>query len=235
MTTEMTTMTERPAVDAGPTAYRITATQLNPHDGPYLLLECPYGDHAVMPGPCVSNLLSRRSRHNVNLGALARIAINHDARHTVQSRASAARLRAQIAALGDYVVVADDDVHPFMILNCPYLAADAATCPDTIEGQCVANLLRADQAAGTVTLGTILRLAAEHEAARRPTRPEELTAVRAELADRLAELRRTWVNRRQEALCIRETAGGRDAGIASLRADLIGQLLAELDLAVNGA
>ncbi|NJP93936.1 hypothetical protein HCN51_31630 [Nonomuraea sp. FMUSA5-5] len=233
----MTTSTiEQPVVDAGPAAYRVTATQHNAHDGPYLLLECPFGDNLVMPGPCVGNLLGRRIRQSTFLGTLARTAITHDARHTIQTRTNAARLRQQIAELGDYYIGADHDQRPSLIFNCPYLATGhASACPDTTDGQCVTNLLTPAQAAGTVTIGTLLRLAAAHQAARQPATPQEpSSADYAALTGRLAALQQVWTGRQREAVYTRETADGPSAGIAGARADLIGQMLSDLSRAVNG-
>lgn len=56
----------------------------------------------------------------------------------------------------------------------------------------------------------------------------------AELVGRLAGLRQIWAGRQQEAVYTRESSDGPSAGIASARADLIGQLLADLDRVVNG-
>ncbi|MFF0867650.1 hypothetical protein ACFYUV_38215 [Nonomuraea sp. NPDC003560] len=226
------TLIERPALYAGPAAYRLTATQLNEHDGPYMTLSCPRGS-------CESNLLAGTRHHTTSteLDTLIAAAIHHDVRHTGAETSEASKqLREQVAALGEYRLYPDVDEQPVLILNCPYLARTSAQhCPDTAAGQCLANLLTVDQAIVGVQLGTLLRLAAEHEAARARALAELLGADQhAELVDRLAQFRHAWINRQQEAICIRETADGASAGIASARADLIGQLIAHFDKAVAG-
>ncbi|MGP3917651.1 hypothetical protein [Nonomuraea sp. 10N515B] len=185
------TTTERAALTAGPAAYRVAATQLNADDGPYLVLECTHEhDHdACTPGRCISNLLhGTRYRTGVDLGTLLQAAINHYHCHTGTMPCELAeQLREQIAELGAYRLCPDMDVHPFLVLNCPYLERETARlCPDTVDGECLANLLPEDQNTGSVELGTLLRLAAEHELARARALAERLGAE--SLEARAAEL-----------------------------------------------
>ncbi|WP_327587065.1 hypothetical protein OHA25_08640 [Nonomuraea sp. NBC_00507] len=227
------TTTERRAGALGPAAYRVTATRVYGGEDPYLVLECPH--------ECVSKLLHGRYRASADLGTLVMAAINHDRRHTVTEPDQVPELlREQIAELGDYRLYPDLDTRPFLLLNCPYLKSpdktmDARRCPDTVDGQCVANLLPEQASLAGVELGELLRLAAEHEAARARALAEQLGAgARAKLVGHLAALRQIWAGRQQEALYTRDTADSPSAGIAGARADLIGQLLADLDKAVAG-
>jgi hypothetical protein len=219
------TITAAAGPAAGPAAYRVTATRLHADQDPYLALECP--------GECVDNLLhGTRYRTDADLGTLVMSAVHHERRHAgAQPPEVAKRLREQVDELGEYRVHTDMDVHPFLILDCPYLESAAARrCPDTVDGECLTNLLAKDDGIQGVTLGMLLRLAAEHEAARARALAAELgSRDHAELLGCLAAIRAEWDGRRKEAIRVRETADGRTAGAASVRADLIARVLADLD------
>lgn len=236
------TCTSEQHASLSPAAYRVTASQIAAADGPYLVLECPYEhDHAECgTGRCVSNLLTRALSHGcVRLADLVKATIHHDLCHGAPGP-DHHRLRELIYyGLGEYRLHAAADEHPFMVLNCPNLdPATANRCPSTVDGRCVANLLPSqDEQLKTVSvdLGTLVRLAAEHEVARAQTLAAELGADNpAQLRSRLADLRDSWTTRRLAAAYVRESADGATAHIASVRTDLYARLISELDEAVNG-
>lgn len=235
------TITDRPA-GALPAGYRVTATRVHAGQDAYLALECPYESSKAVTAlrGCDANLLAglRRPLADLELGTLVMAALVHDERHTGTPPDQAGeQLREHLDALGEYRLYPDMDVHPFMILNCPYLKrTEARRCPDTVDGECVANLLPEKKSLHGVELAELLRLAAEHEDARTRWLAEAFgTGAYAQLVGRINALRLDLVKRQQTELYIRETADGPSAGIASARADLIGQLLADLDKAVTGA
>lgn len=144
-----------------------------------------------------------------------------------------------------YVTAAEPSGYgtPYVTLHCP-------NEPKRDDDPCLLNLLPADERRKSVALSRLWELTIEHDLDRHTIDGRSLAAVavdaydqvteemkaagRAELVERLTALRHSWANRQQEAICIRETADGASAFIASARADLIGQLLVELDQVVNG-
>ncbi|WP_214327868.1 hypothetical protein [Nonomuraea sediminis] len=83
---------------------------------------------------------------------------------------------------------------------------------------------------GNLTTETDRHYFAELVQAAQRRMTEDLKAEgRAELLDRLTALRQTWADRQRAEIYTRETADGPSAGLASARADLYGQLIADLD------
>lgn len=217
------TTTERAAAYQSLADYRLIPGYRLVDQRPYLELNCPHGlDHIARYGRvCVGNLLVARQHRlaPVELVDLMKVALLHDDAEPSPERTHRySQLDRYLGDMGAYTLYADIDEHPFLIMSCPYRGG---RCPGSQEGECAANLIPAGQTA--VDLGTALQLATAHEEARYGVP-----------AERLAVFRRGLVNRKQEAICTRETADGASADIASVRADLISQLLAELDQAVHG-
>lgn len=219
----MTTTTEPAAPYQDLVAYRLIPGERLVDQSPFLVLNCPHGlDHVVHNGPaCLTNLFDRQQRTGpVELVALMTAALFHDdPGPSLERTRRYGQLRRYLGELGAYTLSVDIDDHPFLVLNCPYRGG---RCPGSEDGECTANLIPADQA--PVDLGTVLQLATAHEQARYGVPVE-----------RLAALRHWWAERRKAEVYVRETGDGPSAFGASVRADLYGRLLAELDRAVNGA
>jgi hypothetical protein len=216
MTTD--TKTERPELAPALAAYRLHATVLHPGDSPFLELECPEHDQdGRNTDACDTNLLTAEHRSWVELGDLVRHVARHDdPEPTIERERRINDLLKNMGQLSCYNLAADDDEHPFLTMNCPYMGG---RCPGSEDGECSVNLIPEVQ--GHVDLGTLLLLAAAHEEARFGVPVE-----------RIIELRQALIQRRQSELYTRETADGPAAGLASSRADLYGQLIAELDRAM---
>lgn len=218
-----TTITEQPEIGAALSAYRLYATRLHADEAEVLTLECPHEhDHNQCPaGGCVANLLNDQERHrlSIRLGDLVRLAAMHDdPEPSIERTRRLGDLDRQLGELASYRVSAEDDEEPFLALNCPYRGG---RCPGSEEGECRANLIPDGQA--HIDLGDALQLAAAHEQARYGVP-----------VARLAVLRRGWEIRQRAESYTRETADGPTANIASVRADLINRMIADLDRAVNG-
>jgi hypothetical protein len=210
--TDTDTMTERPELGPDLSAYRLWAARPDPAASPILVLECP--DARDEDGCSSINLLDVPQIWHVELGDLVRLAVMHDdPEPSIERTSRISDLQRQMGQLNCYPLAADDDEHPFLIMLCPY---EGGRCPGSEDGECSVNLIPEVQ--GHVDLGVLLVLAAAHEDARFGVPVE-----------RLIELRQGWITRQRAEIYTRETADGPSAGLASSRADLYGQLIAELD------
>lgn len=223
------TTTAQHLLDGPLSAYRLRAVQ-HADEGVRLALECPHERERNASGTtCDTNLLDnladlldlRERLGTIPLDSLVRLAIVHETKPALERAELVSTAHRRMGELVNYELIADVDVHPFLILECPYVGS---RCPGAVEGECMTNLIPTDQRFGSIELGTVLQLAAGHEEARYGVP-----------AARLAELRRRWINRQQTEICTRETADGPSTHIASVRADLYAAVIAELDLAVKGA
>ncbi len=213
---------------AGLAAYRLTAGLRLADERPYMELRCPHTVGQVGrradAHKCVTNLLNDKARvRSVPLLDLLSTAVMHDdPTPSLERTARLGALSRELGDLGSYiinaeVVYAGED--PFLCMNCPYTGG---RCPGSKAGECVANIIPTDRLT-SIDLGPLLQLAAAHEQARYGVPHVRLTA-----------LRDAWAARLRTEVEIRETADGPSAGLASTRADLLSQILAEFDRAVNG-
>ncbi|MFB4273056.1 hypothetical protein [Nonomuraea sp. GTA35] len=203
-------------------AYRLTPGERLVNETPFLALACPHGISTghITRAACVTNLIDRTQRTaTIELADLVRIAQFHDEPEpSIERTRHWSELYRQLGDVGAYTLHADLDEHSFLVMSCPYRGG---RCPGSQDGECVANLI--PEGLAVADLGTVVQLAIEHDNARYGVP-----------ASRLAALRETWAARKEEASCIRKIADGWSADRAGERADLVGRMLAELDLAVNG-
>jgi hypothetical protein len=203
-------------------AYRLTAELQLVDDSPLvaLKLKCPHeiGDARWDARVCVTNLLDLSMiTGSADLGLVAQAALMHDdAEPTIERARRIGDLHRRLGDIAAYTLSAEMDEYPFLAMNCPYAGG---RCPGSVDGECCVNLIPEVQR--RIDLGTLLLLASSHEDARYGVPIE-----------RLIGLRQALVRRRQRELYIRETADGAAADLASSRADLYAELIAELDKAM---
>ncbi|GAA4933908.1 hypothetical protein HD597_010060 [Nonomuraea thailandensis] len=219
------TMTEQPLLNASLSAYRLAPGLRLSDESTFLELRCPHtitqiGRRRTDPRRCVTNLLAEQARTRaIELGTLVTVAMFHDdPEPSLERTTRVGVLHRELGELVGYTLHHDLDEHPFLVMNCPYRGG---RCPGSENGECATNLI--PQGSGPVDLGTLLQLATAHENARYGVP-----------AERLAALRKDLVRRQQDEIYTRETADGESAGIASTRADIYRQVIAQLDQVVQG-
>lgn len=200
-------------------AYTVVPAERLTTRTPYIKIRCSHtGDQ--LTAACYDDLLpADQASRPLELSELVRAGVFHD--DPVPSLDRTHRwndLDLQLGDIGAYTLHVDVDEHLFLTMSCPYRGG---RCPGSVAGECVTNVIPQDLA--EVTLGALVGLAAAHDAARYGV---PLT--------RIADLRRAWADRQRAEIAIRETADGPSAGLASARADLIGQMLADIDKVMTG-
>jgi hypothetical protein len=211
-------------IPAALSAYRLTAELQLVDDTPLvaLQLKCPHkiGDSRWDARVCVPNLLKQSVIMGTDVGDLVQTALMHDdAEPTIERARRIGDLHRRLGDIASYTLSAEMDEYPFLAMNCPYAGG---RCPGSVDSECCVNLIPEVQRG--IDLGTLLLLAAAHEDARYGVPIE-----------RLIELRQRWITRQRTEIYTRETADGPSAGLAGSRADLYGQLIAELDKAMVSA